>query len=382
MTDGGSGATAPTVAGEASRFRLFGGLDRLARGRGALAIERVLAYAAGGTSARARSSGCRRRRGLELPLGFARERAGDPSLRGASARHDDRGHANDGTRSSSRADGCSACGTVVSRRRRCRRGADPRRPARLDRARAVDRDRPGPARPSSPRSLHATCETRRVKVAVIGAGRLGTAMAVLLGRAGHRIVAVSGRGETRGRASLHLPDVPCREPADAAAAAELVIVGTPDDVIVPTVEALAAAAALGPGRWACHLSGSLGLDALAAARDTGARVLAIHPLQTFPDVGAALDRLPGCPIAVTAEDRGGVPARRADRRGPRRRSPPGRRAPTPYHAAAVFASNYAVTASATPSRCSRPLGCRTGPHDGAVAARDPGARGAARSRAR
>ena len=186
-----------------------------------------------------------------------------------------------------------------------------------------------------------------MKVAVIGAGRLGTAMAVLLGRAGHRIVAVSGRGETRGRASLHLPDVPCREPADAAAAAELVIVGTPDDVIVPTVEALAAAAALGPGRWACHLSGSLGLDALAAARDTGARVLAIHPLQTFPDVGAALDRLPGCPIAVTAEDEEGFllaeriaedlgadPFRLADELRPL------------YHAAAVFASNYVVTASA------------------------------------
>jgi predicted short-subunit dehydrogenase-like oxidoreductase (DUF2520 family) len=186
-----------------------------------------------------------------------------------------------------------------------------------------------------------------VKVAVIGAGRLGTAVAVLLARAGHRIVAVSGRGETRGRASLHLPDVPCREPADAAAVAELVIVGTPDDVIAPTVEALAAAASLGPGRWVCHLSGSLGLGALVAARDVGARVLAIHPLQTFPDVAAALDRLPGCPVAVTAEDEEGYllgerladdlgadPFRLADELRPL------------YHAAAVFASNYVVTASA------------------------------------
>ena len=186
-----------------------------------------------------------------------------------------------------------------------------------------------------------------MKVAVIGAGRVGTAVAVLLGRAGHRIVAVAGGAETRGRASLHLPDVPFREPAEAAAAGELVIVGTPDDAIAPTVEALAAADAVGPGRWVCHLSGSLGLESLVAARDAGARVFAIHPLQTFPDVGAALDRLPGCAIAVTAEDEegsalgerlaedlGGDPFRLADELRPL------------YHAAAVFASNYLVTASA------------------------------------
>ena len=186
-----------------------------------------------------------------------------------------------------------------------------------------------------------------MKVAVIGAGRVGTAVAVLLERAGHRIVAVSGGAETRGRASLHLPDVPFREPADAAAAAELVLVGTPDDAIAPTAEALAAAGAVGPDRWVCHLSGSLGLEALAAARDAGARVFAIHPLQTFPDVGAALDRLPGCAIAVTADDEegfamgerladdlGGDPFRLADELRPL------------YHAAAVFASNYLVTTAA------------------------------------
>ena len=186
-----------------------------------------------------------------------------------------------------------------------------------------------------------------MKVAVIGAGRVGTAVAVLLGRAGHRIVAVAGGAETRGRASLHLPDVPFREPAEAAAMGELVIVGTPDDAIAPTVEALAAAGAVRSGRWVCHLSGSLGLEALVAARDAGARVFAIHPLQTFPDVGAALDRLPGCAIAVTAEDEegsalgerlaedlGGDPFRLADELRPL------------YHAAAVFASNYLVTASA------------------------------------
>jgi predicted short-subunit dehydrogenase-like oxidoreductase (DUF2520 family) len=186
-----------------------------------------------------------------------------------------------------------------------------------------------------------------MKVAVVGAGRVGTAIAVLLERAGHRIVGISGRAETRGRASAHLPHAPFLEPAEAAAAAELVVIGTPDDVIEATAGALAAAAAVGPGIWVSHLSGALGLDALRPSRDAGARILAIHPLQTFPDVNSALERLPGCSIAVTAEDEEGYllgerlagdlpadPFRLSDELRPL------------YHAAAVFASNYLVTASA------------------------------------
>jgi predicted short-subunit dehydrogenase-like oxidoreductase (DUF2520 family) len=186
-----------------------------------------------------------------------------------------------------------------------------------------------------------------MKVAVIGAGRVGTAIAVLLERAGHQIVGISGRAATRGRAIAYLPSAPFLEPAEAAVEAELVVIGTPDDVIEPTAEALAAAAAVGPGTWVSHLSGALGLDALRRAREADARILAIHPLQTFPDVDSALERLPGCSIAVTAEgDEGyllgerlaedvhGVPFRLADELRPL------------YHAAAVFASNYLVTASA------------------------------------
>ena len=186
-----------------------------------------------------------------------------------------------------------------------------------------------------------------MKVAVIGAGTVGTAVAVLLERAGHRLVGVSGRSETEGRVSAHLPGVPVLEPAAAAAAAELVVIGTPDDAIAPTVAALAAAAALAPGTWVVHLSGSLGLDALQAARDAGARRLALHPLQTFPDVGAALHGLPGSWIAVTADDEEGA------RLGERLAGdldgvafPLADELRPLYHAAAVFASNALVTVSA------------------------------------
>jgi predicted short-subunit dehydrogenase-like oxidoreductase (DUF2520 family) len=184
-------------------------------------------------------------------------------------------------------------------------------------------------------------------VAVIGAGRVGTAVAVGLGRAGHRLVGVSGGAQTQERAIRFLPGVAVVDARVAAAAAEVVVVSTPDDAIRATVEALAAAAALRAGAWVVHLSGALGLDVLEPVLAADARRLAIHPLQTFPDVESALRRLPGCSIAVTADDAegeamgdrlardlGGAPFRLADDRRPL------------YHAAAVFASNYLVATSA------------------------------------
>src|SRR6266545_4767450 len=137
-------------------------------------------------------------------------------------------------------------------------------------------------------------------VAVIGAGRVGTALAVRLLDAGHRIVAVSGRGGTVDRAARYLPGVPIRPPPIAARGTEVVIIGTPDDLIEPTASSLADESALGEGQTAIHLSGATSLGALSAPRDAGAEVLSVHPLQTFPDVDAALARIPGSGIAVTA----------------------------------------------------------------------------------
>ncbi|MDH4111320.1 MAG: DUF2520 domain-containing protein [Actinomycetota bacterium] len=184
-------------------------------------------------------------------------------------------------------------------------------------------------------------------IAIIGAGRAGTAVAVLWQRAGHRIVAASGRASTAGRVSRHLPGVPLLDAAHAARDAELVVIGVPDDVIGQTVHELAGVGVFAPGRWVAHLSGATPLAALDAARDVGARRLGVHPLQTFPDVGSAIERIPGCTVAIgadddegafvaerLAEDLGGRPFRLADDHR------------AVYHAAAVFASNYLVAGAA------------------------------------
>ncbi|HEU4355158.1 MAG TPA: Rossmann-like and DUF2520 domain-containing protein [Actinomycetota bacterium] len=184
-------------------------------------------------------------------------------------------------------------------------------------------------------------------VAVVGSGRVGTAMAVLLGRAGHRIRAVSGGEATRERAARYLPGVPMLPNEAVARSAEVVLLGTADAAIEPVCTSLVRSGALGPGRTIAHLSGATGLEALGTAEAAGVGILSLHPLQTCPDVEAAIARIPGSAFAITArepepfeigmrlaEDVGGRPFVLEDAMK------------SLYHAAAVFASNYLVAISA------------------------------------
>lgn len=184
-------------------------------------------------------------------------------------------------------------------------------------------------------------------LAVVGAGRVGTSLAVLWRRGGHRIVAVAGGAATPERAARFLPDVPVLDAVGAAKAAEIVVIATPDAAIGSVCEEMATAGALDAANAVVHASGATGLDALAPAASTGASTLSVHPLQTCPTVEAGVERIPGSTFAVTAQDdegyalgealardAGGHPVRIDDERKPL------------YHAAAVFASNYLVTVTA------------------------------------
>jgi len=187
-----------------------------------------------------------------------------------------------------------------------------------------------------------------MRIAIVGAGTVGTAVAVRWREAGHTITAVAGRDATRDRAARWLPHVDVVPVPDAATGADLVALAVPDDALADAAASIADG--IRPGVWALHLSGALGLDALAPLERAGSGVLAIHPLQTFADVDGALETMAGVSIAVTARDDdgatigdrlardlGGRPFPLADEQRPL------------YHAAAVFASNYVVAVSGAAS---------------------------------
>jgi predicted short-subunit dehydrogenase-like oxidoreductase (DUF2520 family) len=188
-----------------------------------------------------------------------------------------------------------------------------------------------------------------MQVAVVGAGRVGTAIAVRLRSSRHTIVAVGGREATADRAGTFLPGVPVTTLEEAAAAAEVVFVTVPDDAVASVVSAFAHACR--PGTWVVHCSGALALDVLDPAAHVGCRRLAIHPLQTFPDVRRAIDDLPGSTAAVTADDDEGfaLGGRLAEDLGARPfRLAEGAR--PLYHAAAVLASNDLVALAGLAAR--------------------------------
>jgi predicted short-subunit dehydrogenase-like oxidoreductase (DUF2520 family) len=192
--------------------------------------------------------------------------------------------------------------------------------------------------------------TRPTTITVVGAGRVATALAVLLQHAGHRIAAAAGRSGSRERVEGYLPEVPFVPLAEApvvALTAETILVGVSDDAIGPVCDDLARGGAFRRGQFVLHLSGSVGLDVLGPALAAGAEILSLHPLQSFPTVARGLDRFPGSGVAVTADseaaiafgaslarDVGGVPFTIADELKPL------------YHAAAVFCANYLVTVEA------------------------------------
>jgi predicted short-subunit dehydrogenase-like oxidoreductase (DUF2520 family) len=183
-----------------------------------------------------------------------------------------------------------------------------------------------------------------MRIAIVGAGTVGTAAAVRWLRAGHTITAVAGRDATHARASRWLPGVDVVDVRDAPAGAEVVVLGVPDDALADVVAALVDR--IGEGAAALHLSGAVGLDVLAPLERGGTRVLAMHPLQTFADVEGAIDAMPGAAIAVTARDPEGTALgeRLAGDLGGRPFALREEERPL-YHAAAVFASNYLVTVS-------------------------------------
>ncbi|WP_030543956.1 Rossmann-like and DUF2520 domain-containing protein [Streptomyces albus] len=143
----------------------------------------------------------------------------------------------------------------------------------------------------------------RLAVGVVGAGRVGPALAAALRLAGHRPVAVSGVSDASvRRAAAMLPEVPLVSPAQVLARSELVLLTVPDDALPRLVQGLAETGAVRPGQLLVHTSGRYGTAVLDPARSAGALPLALHPAMTFTGTAVDVQRLAGCSFGVTAPE--------------------------------------------------------------------------------
>ena len=93
----------------------------------------------------------------------------------------------------------------------------------------------------------------RLRVGIIGPGRVGTALALALARAGHQVVAAAAvSGQSKRRVRDNFPRAVLTDPAGVLGAADLVLLTVPDDVLPGLVEGLAATGAPYEGRLVTH----------------------------------------------------------------------------------------------------------------------------------
>ena len=141
----------------------------------------------------------------------------------------------------------------------------------------------------------------RLRVGVVGAGKVGAVLGAALAAAGHLIVAASAVSDASlARVAALLPDVPVLPVDEVVAASDLVLLTVPDDALDSVVSGLAATAVWRPGQLALHTCGRAGLAPLAPAIDLGVGGMAVHPAMSFTGTAMDLARLRDCCFGVTA----------------------------------------------------------------------------------
>jgi len=138
-----------------------------------------------------------------------------------------------------------------------------------------------------------------LKLGFIGAGTVGTALAVRLSSKGYQVVAISSRSQTSAE-NLARAIKGCHgfnNNQDVADASELIFITTPDDAIATVVSQIEWHA----GQSVVHCSGADSADILEPAKKLGAYVGVFHPLQTFANAKQAIENIPGSTFVVEAE---------------------------------------------------------------------------------
>jgi predicted short-subunit dehydrogenase-like oxidoreductase (DUF2520 family) len=180
-----------------------------------------------------------------------------------------------------------------------------------------------------------------LKIGFIGAGTVGTALAVKLSEYGYSIVAISDCSiEAANRFAHAVADARIyQNNQDVADHTDVIFITTPDSVIPGVTSSI---------RWqngqsVIHCSGADSTDILTPAKKQGAYVGVFHPLQTFASVTKAIENIPGSTFAIEAEEpllsilRNMITALNGSCVIIEAKDKPA------YHASAVFVSNYLVT---------------------------------------
>ena len=142
-----------------------------------------------------------------------------------------------------------------------------------------------------------------LRIGLIGAGRVGIALARALQNHGHAIVAAHAVSEnSRNRLAEFLPATDVVSIEKLIEVSQTILLTVPDDVLPDLVRGIAKTIGFKKHQFVIHTSGRFGTEVLAPAQIQGALTMAIHPAMTFTGEPADVDRLNGCPFAITSTE--------------------------------------------------------------------------------
>lgn len=180
-----------------------------------------------------------------------------------------------------------------------------------------------------------------LKLGFIGAGTVGSALAIKLSARDYQVVSVYSRTPESAR-KLASAIQGCRTVTSGQAVADeadLVFITTPDGAIGKVVNGIT----WKPGKSVVHCSGADSTEVLEPAKHSGALTGVIHPLQTFAGVREAIENIPGSTFAIEAVEPLLTELKKIAIALEGRYIQLEASDKVVYHAAAVMACNYLVT---------------------------------------
>ncbi len=181
--------------------------------------------------------------------------------------------------------------------------------------------------------------------AVIGCGKVGSALAVRLTALGYSLTGASSRSIESVRKRIRPGEsvLLSTNPWEVTPAADVVFITTPDGLIEETCRRIAEHRGFKAGAVVLHCSGALPSTILSSAGSCKVAVGSMHPLQSFAGTQANDNPFEGIVIAIEGRKKALSVARKMAEELGARCYTIKTEAKILYHASAVVASNYLVT---------------------------------------
>lgn len=183
-----------------------------------------------------------------------------------------------------------------------------------------------------------------MKIAFIGAGKVGSAMAILLSLKGYKISYIMSRNvESAEKLAQRVKSTAATDLKKVIQDTDVIFITTPDRVIKEMAKKIAETGLKASQQYVFHVCGSKSSESLMVLKENGWVTGSMHPLQAFADIDMAVNILPQTYFALDGDEKAVALAERiVESIGGKSFFVPSQYRAL-YHAAACIASNYTVT---------------------------------------